>query len=115
MDLFTSLKRELYARASYSSRPHFEREDYEYRSLRPGHSRSRSPRKPDPDRTYSSHSSCYSRRSSPFRSRNDRVYAPVYIVELKRMFFKMMVMEDGGESVVQMAQRFNLREEDNDK
>ena len=112
--MFTSLKREPYARESYSSRPQFKREDYD-RNLRRGRSRSPSPRrsvKLDPDRPYSSG---YSRRSSPPRSRNDRLYAPVYIVELKQLYFKMMLMEDGGGSVVQMAQRFNLREEDNDK
>ena len=116
--MFTSLKREPYARGSYSSRPQFKREDHGYRDLRRGRSRSRSPRrsvKPDPDGPYFSNSHGYSRRPSPPRSHNDRIYAPVYIVEVKQLYIKMMLMENGGGSIVEMAQRFNMREEDNDK
>ncbi|KAK2462407.1 hypothetical protein APHAL10511_005713 [Amanita phalloides] len=106
---YSTLKRE-----SYRNRSGVKREEDEYRNSR--RSRSPSPKrslKPDPDGPYpyNSRSYDYPRRMSPPRWRDGRMYAPVYVLGLKQLYVKMMRMEDGAGSVVEMAQRFNFREE----
>ncbi|PFH49636.1 hypothetical protein AMATHDRAFT_194582 [Amanita thiersii Skay4041] len=110
---------------SYSSDPRVKREDDEYsrRANRP-RSRSRSPKrgiKPDSDGP--STSSRHERRlSSPSRSRwgsgssgsSGSAHPPVYVIDVKLLYSKMMQSDYGGESVVRMAQRFRQRDEGKD-
>ncbi|KAF8621958.1 hypothetical protein AX15_007388 [Amanita polypyramis BW_CC] len=117
----SKLKRELCS-SGPSQKKHEVKQEHDFHSpYRRRRSRSPSPRrsiKPDPDGPSHHNNSRlhgYSRRPSPPRRNNDRTYAPVYVVELKRLYFKMMRMEDGAGSVVEMAQRFNLREEGDDR
>ncbi|KAF8631641.1 hypothetical protein AX17_005043 [Amanita inopinata Kibby_2008] len=82
----------------------------------------RRPIKPDPDgpvpRNNSQRPISPPRRGggpSRYYSRGSRTYAPVYVVDMKELYVKMMQTVSGAESVVQIAQRFSMRDEGKDE
>lgn len=113
------------------SRSSVKREEYDYGRYRgikqedAGHSssyrgrRSRSPSprryiKPDPERPPAYNHRDYNYKTPALQRGDggDRTYAPVYIVDVKQLYVNLMRMENGSESIVQIAQRFNIRAED---